>query len=334
MSSSRDRQKAVKKLRTFLFSQKIDVRDYRDRIDEVFSAVFLPNYVDCQEKDYGDVACDVITPEMYSFDRILLYIHGGSFVGGSKKAYRSFVSSLATAVSAKAVVPEFDLAPAHPYPFAVESVQKVFKAVFTEFHVQNILSTKTDSKPKVPEIIIAADSSGASIAMALVLSLNERFRATLRSLIFFSPWLDISEENEKLKMRKCSDDVFTAESVRFAAENYVPTAENRKNPLVSPLYATKEMLAKFPPVYIQYGSKDMFVEDYERFQELLFSAGVKCDLDMWDGMMPLFEFADEYLSESHLAVEKIGKMITARSYENESELEIGLELERVQTRTM
>ena len=41
--------------------------------------------------------------------------------------------------------------------------------------------------------------------------------------------------------------------------------------------------------------------------------GGKCELDIWPGMMPLFQLADEYLAESHLAVEKVGMMITGRN---------------------
>ena len=54
----------------------------------------------------------------------------------------------------------------------------------------------------------------------------------------------------------------------------------------------------------------------------------KCELDIWKKMMPMFQLADEELSESHLAIEKIGKLITAKDHSDESVREIQLQLER------
>ena len=57
-------------------------------------------------------------------------------------------------------------------------------------------------------------------------------------------------------------------------------------------------------------------------------AGSDCDIDMWKDMMPLFQLADDALEESHLAIEKIGSMITGRNVrKGESAVGIGIELE-------
>ena len=39
-------------------------------------------------------------------------------------------------------------------------------------------------------------------------------------------------------------------------------------------------------------------------------SGNVCELDVWPNMMFMFQMADEYLAESHLAIEKVGKLIT------------------------
>ena len=277
--------------------------------------MFLPNRVDLVEKDYNGVLCDVISPAMFSKKRVLLYVHGGSFVAGSRKAYRPFVSSLANAVSCRAVVPEFKLAPSHPFPYALEDLQNVFRLLYAQEQLRNGNT----------EIIISGDSSGASIAVALILSLKDKFRASVKQMILFSPWLDFSEKNEIFSSKKSVDDVFSAESIKFSAENYVDSSKN-DNPLVSPLQASRDMLVGFPPVFMQCGENEIFLDAAKKFKLNLLAAGVKCTLDVWDDMMPLFQLADDCLNESHLAIEKIGKLLTEQDHSDESEYNIGLPL--------
>lgn len=314
-----DRRAAVKKLKSFYLSPKTDINDFRAKINDTFSSVFLPNNVDLEDKVHRGTKYDILSPEIFASNRILLYVHGGSFVGGSRLSYRPFVASLAHATSSKAYLPEFRLAPAHPFPAGLEDVQLVFQEAYSETE-----KTLTDSEP---EFIIAADTSGASIALALLYGLEDKFRRAVKQVILFSPWLDFSEENEIFKNKKVSDEIFTAESIRLCAEHYT-YSENWKNPLVSPLFADRNLLSDFPPVFIQTGEKEIYHKSILKFQAMINAAGSSCEIDVWPKMPPLFQLADEELSESHLAVEKIGKLITAKDRKNESVKEILLELER------
>ena len=324
---SNDRRAAIKKLKAFYLSPKMDIGDFRVKINETFSEVFLPNNVDLEEKVLRGTKYDIISPEMYASNRVLLYIHGGSFVAGSRSSYRPFVSALANATASKAYLPEFRLAPAHPFPAGLEDVQQIFQSIYIETETNLSLMTNSDDFSKTPEFIIMADSSGVSIALALLYGLEQKFRDCVRQVILFSPWLDFSEDNPIFKNKKVCDEIFTADSVRLCTEHYT-YQENWKSPLVSPLKATDEQLKNFPPVYIQMGENELYSDDAARFQAMLKAAGSKCEIDEWAKMPPLFQLADAELSESHLAVEKIGRLITAKDHSNESVREINLELER------
>ena len=71
------------------------------------------------------------------------------------------------------------------------------------------------------------------------------------------------------------------------------------------------------------------MDDAEQFQARLVDNGTECVLDVWKDMMPCFQMADDFLSESHLAVEKIGHLITGRDERrNESDTSIHLTLEK------
>lgn len=304
MGNSKERQGALRRLRAFQFSARTEIGAFRARIDEEFSEPFLPNRVDLEERSFGDVPCDVLRPEMYAKNRLMLYVHGGSFVAGSRRSYRPFVASLAHACSCVAVLPEFRLAPAFPFPFSVNDVQGVFRSLLGEMR-------DDFSEGGSPELILCADTSGASIALGFLLNLKPKFRSLFSRIVLFSPWLDVSDDGGALKSRRGADEVFTSEGVRLSAENYA-TSDRRSDPLVSPLLAEKERLESFPPILVQMGEKELFMDDAERLEALCASANVGCTLDVWKGMMPMFQMADDFLPESHLAVERLGAAVKAR----------------------
>ena len=308
MSILNDRRSAIKKLRLLVYTPKSDINSFRTRIEDAFAMPILPGHVECSEHDYGGVASDVLAPEIYSSRRVMLYIHGGSFVGGSRASYRGFCARLANKCYCRVVVPELRLAPAHPFPAAIEDVQAVFRALYTEEQVACTLDSDAAAEKSVPEILIAADGSGTSVAMALLFNLREKYRGCIPHVVFFSPWLDLSDGSVIMGGKKACDEVLTGESVRHSAETYT-YASNLANPLVSPLKAAKEVLAGFPPFCIQCGGEELLLQDARTFRSLLESAGVKCELDEAPGMMHLYLLADEYLSEPHLAVERVGKLV-------------------------
>ena len=310
MSTSGECKAAVKKLRNLVFTPKSEVKEYRQKMDETFGAVFLPNRVEVSERSISGVLCDVLSPEIYNSRRIMIYVHGGCFVGGSRKAYRSFAASLANAFSCRAIVPEFRLAPTHPYPASIEDVQNVFKTVYAEEIAARSLDGTPDSINTKPEFIIMADGSGASMAMALLMDLADRYKSSIRNVYLFSPWLDVSKDARVFAAKKSNDPLITGEAVRRASELYT-YLDNRNLRGVSPLKAEITQLKDLPPVYIQCGENELMAEDAVEFYGKLKEAGNKAELDIWPEMVHLFQMADDCLEESYQAVEKIAKSFYA-----------------------
>jgi acetyl esterase/lipase len=58
------------------------------------------------------------------------------------------------------------------------------------------------------------------------------------------------------------------------------------------------------------GSKEILLEDAKEFAARLRENGNTCELDIWKGMMFMFQMADDFLHESHLALDKVGKVVT------------------------
>ena len=314
---SSNRKAAVKRLKTLAFTPKSEINSYRATIEKTFYTAFLPNHVEKAEHVYGGIPCDFLSPEIYSTKRILFYIHGGCFVGGSRNSYRNFCATLANKAFSRTVVPEYRLAPAHPFPAALEDVQSAFRSLFTA----------------QPEFIIAADGAGASIAMALLLNLRERYRKCIKKVVFFSPWFNLSDSSPVFSGKKTADEILSNEIIQKCSETYTYET-NFTNPLVSPVYAAKDLLEQFPPVYIQIGSKEILLEDTKMMSALLKEAGNECTLDIWQNMPHLFQMADEYLTEAHDALQKFSAVISGiekntgrQTFENKPRLENSLRSE-------
>ena len=290
-----DRKAALKKIRYLVLPHKGEVDAFRSKLERAFKTDFLPNRVDLVERKVGGIRCDIITPELLAAGRTILYIHGGSFVGGSCASWRSFCATLAHASSSRLVVPEFRLAPSHPFPCSVEDIESVFR--------------QTESEGSVKELALAADGSGASLACALLLRMKKEERLAIKKLVLLSPWLDLSPQ--AFGGRKIKDEVLTADDMKRAAELYTYSS-NLSNPLVSPLKASNEELSSFPETYVQCGDKEALLTSSRYFCERLSSVGVKAVLNVFPGMMFSFQLADEFLTEAHEALERIGQSFSER----------------------
>ena len=57
----------------------------------------------------------------------VLYLHGGGYVLGSAFGYRHLASALARAAGARVLVPDYRLAPEHPFPAALEDALRAYR---------------------------------------------------------------------------------------------------------------------------------------------------------------------------------------------------------------
>lgn len=305
-----DKRKAIKKLKALILSPKMDLETFHDKVEQTLTSPRIAG-VDCREKVFGGVVCDVLSPEVMASNRIILYIHGGGFIAGSRTSWRSFCSSFAIEASSQLILPEYRLAPNFPYPAALEDIQIVFR---------EILERRGRPDNSSPQIIVAADGSGASVALSLVQTLREDLRQRVQSVILISPWIDLNPQSEYLSTKKSYDGVLSSEII-FRCGKYYTGEENLCNPLISPLYINKSNLNAFPPVYIQCGGEEVTLDGIQAFQKKLEEEGKICTLDIWPDMMFMFQMAHEHLPQSHFAIQRIGTYIQKINKTNDQETE-------------
>ncbi|NLK46772.1 MAG: alpha/beta hydrolase [Treponema sp.] len=288
-----NRRAALKKLKHLVFTPRTDLTKFRKRIEDKFARGVLPNHVDCRPVTVHGIASDMLIPQISSNKRMVLYVHGGSFMGGSKASWRNFCASLANESSSRVLVPDFRLAPEHAFPAAIEDILAVYKRM-CDHHV---------------DIVFVADGSGANIALAAALSLPKELRRYFKGMVLFSPWLDISADSLIYSV-KTKDPIFSQDIFKFCSTHYTYEA-NLENPLVSPLKADISHFENFPPIYIQAGSEELMVPCIKKFEAKMKEAKVACHVEIFDNLFHFFQFVHEDVPQTHLAVESVGKFIKA-----------------------
>lgn len=324
MEIKQDRKAALKKIKTLSYSQKVDTESFRKKIEETFSTDYIPGKVEITEKEFGGVSCSIICPELFSANSAMIYIHGGNFIAGSRQSWTSFCSTFATATSTKIILPEFRLAPEHPFPAQAEDIENVFKSVLLSEKI-NLKMNSTDDidikeDKEKPEIIIAADSTGASIALSFLLGLDKKYLSEISKIILLSPILEYSFDDATVALKKLKDEVTNAESIRQCACMYTYES-NISSYSVSPIKAEDSLYEGFPEFYIQCGAKELMLPYNKQFELKLARSGVKCTLDIVEDMMFLFQLADESLMEAYESITRIGDWMNFRGGETKEEIE-------------
>lgn len=322
MEIKQDKKAALKKIKTLSYSQKVDTESFRKKIEETFSTDYIPGKVEITEKEFGGVSCSIICPELFSANRAMIYIHGGNFIAGSRQSWTSFCSTFATATSTKIILPEFRLAPEHPFPAQAEDIENVFKSVLLSEKINLKMNSTDDAKEdkEKPEIIIAADSTGASIALSFLLGLDKKYLSEISKIILLSPILEYSFDDATVALKKLKDEVTNAEIIRQCACMYTYES-NISSYSVSPIKAEDSLYEGFPEFYIQCGAKELMLPYNKQFELKLARSGVKCTLDIVEDMMFLFQLADESLMEAYESITRIGDWINFRGGETKEEIE-------------
>jgi monoterpene epsilon-lactone hydrolase len=231
----------------------------------------------------GGVACLIC--ETSAPGETILYLHGGGYRMGSPAAWANFASRLATATGCAVVVPDYRLAPEHPFPAAIHDALAVYRAL-----------TERNGAPP----IVGGDSAGGGLACALALTAEP----APQKAVLLSPWVDLTVTNPTFASRK-SDLFFPSESALEAAGQYLQ-GHDAADPLASPL---KGDLDGFPSTLILASSDECLIGDALALQALLTEARVPVETHIVPGMTHVWPVIAPALAESHTALTAIGHFI-------------------------
>lgn len=193
---------------------------------------------------------------------LILNFHGGGFIGKRMDRDELFCRKIAHRFGALVLDVDYKLAPEYPYPTAVDECWDVAKWAF-----ENAASLGADPE----KLILTGHSSGGNLVAGICMrSGQSRLFHPLCTIIDYAP-MDLKTDPAEKKQSICD---MPAERAKLYNEKYI-TPERAGEPLASPVFATPELLEKFPPTLVISAGEDRLCEENELFAMKLAQAGTE-----------------------------------------------------------
>lgn len=200
------------------------------------------------------------------------FYHGGGFVMGNPEMDDPFMMQFVEKCGVKVISIDYTLSPDVMFPVALEECHAVIcylKEHQEELHVDG------------DRIVIMGHSAGGNFCAAIGLMDNEEQKLGLKGIILDYPPTDIlTDPFDKPLPKGC----LPPNVCRMFNAAYC-TPEEAKNPLISPTFATAEMVSHFPPTLVITAGQDSLAGETDVFKDTLVSAGVDVTFKRFEGVI-------------------------------------------------
>ena len=235
----------------------------------------------------GGVPSLVVSPGE-GHEPTVLYLHGGGYVIGSAFGYQPHAGALAASAQTGILVPDYRLAPEHPFPAALEDAQRAYLWL-------------RERTPDPDRATVAGDSSGGGLLLSLLLALKRDDLPLPAAAVIFCPWLDLA-----LRTASPSDaPLATDEDVRRCVQAYL-SGHPADDPIVDPVHAD---LSGLPPMLIQAATGDARLGDAKALAANANDHGVDARLELFPVQAHAFQLFWSFLPEAADAMEAAGAFI-------------------------
>jgi epsilon-lactone hydrolase len=231
----------------------------------------------------------------------ILFVHGGGFTLGGGSAYSGFAAWVAEISGADVYLPDYRLAPEHPYPAPIDDLFAAYRGVVELGHSPS-------------RIAILGDSAGAALAVGLALTLPEMNVPPPAALVLLSPFLDLSLSGASIVANARRDPTIPRRFLESGGRAHVGDLR-RSDPRVSPMFAD---LHGLPPTLIQVGSDEILLDDATRFADRAWGAGVEVELQRFEGWFHDFQAIAGTLRTAREALEDVSAFLARRFDTNSS----------------
>lgn len=238
-----------------------------------------------------------------SYDKVLIFFHGGGWVTGDIDSYTSVCANMAKQTGNLVISVDYRLAPEHPFPAGLEDCYAVAREVI----VNNVfLGVKREN------ITLIGDSAGGNLAAAVSLLARDRgeFLPARQILIYPATASDHSKNCPYPSVRKFGTSyLLTAKRINDYMDLYIRSKEDLTNPYLAPILC--EDLSNQPKSLIITAEYDLLRDEAELYAKRLEEAGNQVQLyrmkDALHGFMSLpkrfvhvkraYELINKFLSE-------------------------------------
>jgi acetyl esterase/lipase len=280
-------------LRAIFKSHRLTIE--QSRVRDAKSARFMsrpPKGVEIERTEIDSLSVAWVRPMGADQDKVCLFLHGGGYVTGSIDSHLMLCIPMAQTLNMNVLVPEYRLAPEHPFPAALEDALKVYRW---------LVANGTRSA----DIIVSGDSAGGGLSLATVLALMSAGEPLPGAVVCMSPWTDLTLSGQSHVTKANVEALLRTDTLREWASAYIKM-DRPDNPLISPVYAD---FCGFPPLLIQVGSDEILLDDSVMVADKAKADGVDVTLKVWDGLWHVWPALGDLIPESRMAFEEMKQFV-------------------------
>jgi epsilon-lactone hydrolase len=292
-SALRDRYKAFAD--RLAANPGIDIGCRHDPFEGISLLAAEPTDVTYDEVTTAGLSAIWANPVSCDTERVIVYFHGGGFISGSKESHRKVAAHLAKAAGGRALIPDYRLAPEHPFPSQLDDARASYDWLLTQGYQPS-------------KIAFAGESAGGNIATAAALALKRANRPLPGAIVAFSPWYDMDANGGTLESNAATDAFFSREIIQSTAAMFLG-GHSPTDPLANPLYSDP---AGLPPILLTCGSHETLRDHAERFAALAERAGVDVILRVGDQMQHFYQCMAGRAPEADASIAEAGKWLRAK----------------------
>ncbi|MFC6087113.1 alpha/beta hydrolase [Sphaerisporangium aureirubrum] len=226
--------------------------------------------------------------------KVVLYFHGGGYFFCSPATHRPITWRLSAMARRPVLAVDYRQGPVHSLAHSLTDALDAY---------ENLLDRGYDPSG----IVVAGDSAGGHLTLAMLLALRDRGMPVPSAAICLSPWADLSDVRRRAN--RWADPSLSASRVEWLARRWTAGLDCR-DPLVSPVYGDYLGL---PPLMIVTGSTEVLRDEGRRVALRAREAGVPVTYEEWPRMPHVFPILADVVPEARLVFRHIARFLTAVS---------------------
>lgn len=244
-------------------------------------------------ENIGGIVVERVEPRDGATRGVILYLHGGAFCLGSSWTHRSISSHLAFASRMLVYVPNYRLAPEHPYPCALEDALAVYRHLLDCGHAPH-------------DIVLGGDSAGGALAPALAIRLRDSGKSVPAGLMLLSPVTDLARNDPLDPETSRIDPMLNPGWLDQARAWYRCPDDATEHTLL------RTDLKGLPPMFVQVGDQELLLSDSTRLEAHATACGVECRLEIHHDRWHVFQLQTLYLRSSVIALQALATFARER----------------------
>lgn len=224
---------------------------------------------------------------------VLVYAHGGGWVLGGLDSHDAVTADLAARGDMAVIAVDYRLAPAHPFPAALDDVWAV---------VRHVAANPAAFAADPARLMVGGDSAGGNLAAAVCLRARAAGGPAICKQILIYPELGLTIDQGEQALAP-SAPLLARGDLGVYWRAYLGDSATTDDPLAAPLL-TRDYTG-LPPAYIAAAAHDPLRNDARVYAERLRAAGGTVEVRIWPGLVHGFLRARGCCAEAEQAFDAI-----------------------------